>query len=268
MDESRESGLLAPERRSRILELVRRNKSVLVKDLCTKFGVTGETIRKDLSSLEQEGLLIKTYGGAYVKDGVKNEIDASIRETLFTEAKEAIGRACAELIGSGDTIFLDESTTCLAIARQLLNFDGITVVTNSLKISKTLAERGSCKLILSGGDLDRKNQCFVGGSAEEFLSRYYVDKSFVSCRGMDRIAGISDGSSVNGRIRSLMLRQGRERFLVLDYTKVNQVNFFKICDFTSIDTLVIDTLPGQEWRDFLQEQEIRVIETIPKSDNI
>ena len=64
MDES-ESGLLAPERRSRILELVCRNR-VLVKDLCTKFGVTGETIRKDLSSLEQEGLLIKTYGGAYV----------------------------------------------------------------------------------------------------------------------------------------------------------------------------------------------------------
>jgi DeoR/GlpR family transcriptional regulator of sugar metabolism len=265
MDKSKEAKiLLAPERRSKILELVRRNKSVLVKDLCNSFGVTGETIRKDLAFLEQEGLLIKAYGGAYVKDGVKNEIDASIRETLFTEAKEAIGRACAELVENGDTIFLDESTTCLAIARHLLNFDGITVVTNSLKISTLYAEKGRGKLLLSGGELDRKNQCFVGGSAEEFLSRYFVDKSFISCRGMDRAAGVTDGSSINGRIRALMLRQGSQRFLVLDCTKIGQVNFFRICDFSSIDTIIADTLPSQEWRDFLKEKKIKVIEIFPE----
>ena len=99
-------GLLAPERRAKILEQVRQDKSVLVKDLCAQFGVTGETIRKDLSLLEQEGRLIKTYGGAYIQEGVKNEIDASIRKVLLPEAKDAIGARCAALVEAGDTVTL------------------------------------------------------------------------------------------------------------------------------------------------------------------
>ena len=132
--------LLAPERRAKILELVRHDKSVLVKDLCVQFGVTSETIRKDLTLLEQEGHLIKTYGGAYIQDGVKNEIDVSIRKMLLPEIKDAIGQRCASLVEEGDTVFLDESTTCLAVARHLLHRD-ITVVTNSLDIAQAAALR-------------------------------------------------------------------------------------------------------------------------------
>ena len=229
--------LLAPERRAKILELVRHDKSVLVKDLCVQFGVTSETIRKDLTLLEQEGHLIKTYGGAYIQDGVKNEIDVSIRKMLLPEIKDAIGQRCASLVEEGDTVFLDESTTCLAVARHLLHRD-ITVVTNSLDIAQVFSDSGQGKLLLSGGELDRKNRCFVGGSAEDFLSRYYMDKSFVSCRGADRAAGITDGSAVNGRIRSMMLQRAKQRFLVLDHTKLNKANFFRICDFDAIHTVV------------------------------
>ena len=82
--------LLAPERRAKIMDLLSRNKSVLVKDLCGIFSVSGETVRKDLSLLEQEGRLIKTYGGAYIHKGVRNEIDISIRESLFTEDRKSV----------------------------------------------------------------------------------------------------------------------------------------------------------------------------------
>lgn len=262
MDAPRESrSLLAPERRARILDLVRHNKSVLVKDLCAQFGVTGETIRKDLSLLEQEGALIKTYGGAYIQDGVKNEIDASIRAGLFPEAKNAIGARCAALIEEGDTVFLDESTTCLAVARHLLSLD-ITVVTNSLAIAQTFAEGGRGRLLLSGGELDRKNRCFVGGSAEGFLSRYHMDKSFVSCRGADRAAGVTDGSAVNGRIRAMMLQRAKKRFLVLDHTKLDKTNFFQICTFEDIDAVVVDAFPDAGWRDFFRQRGVQVMEAM------
>lgn len=253
------SPLLAPERRARILELLRQDKSVLVKDLCVQFGVTGETIRKDLSQLEREGRLIKTYGGAYIQDGVKNEIDASIRKTLLPEVKDAIGRCCAGLVEAGDTVFLDESTTCLAIAHHLLEAD-ITVVTNSLDIAQVFSEGGRGKVLLSGGELDRKNRCFVGGSAEEFLSRYYVDKSFVSCRGADRTAGITDGSAVNGRIRAMMLRRAGRRYLVLDHTKLDKINFFRICGFDAVHAVVADAFPETGWREFLRRQGVEVME--------
>ena len=264
MERGSPSSLLAPERRSEILSLVRRNKSVLVKDLCARFGVTGETIRKDLSILEQEGALIKTYGGAYIQDGVKNEIDASIRETLWAESKSAIGAACAALIGAGDTLFLDESTTCLAVARRLLELESLTVVTNSLKTASLLSSSGRGKLVLSGGELDRKNQCLVGGAAEDSLSAYYADKCFVSCRGADRAAGITDGSAAGGRIRSLMFRHAKERFLVLDHTKLDKTHFYHICDFSAVDGVVVDYLPNDVWREFFRSRGIRVTEALPR----
>lgn len=255
-------GLLAPERRARILELLRQDKSVLVKDLCIRFGVTGETIRKDLAQLEREGRLIKTYGGAYIQEGVKNEIDVSIRKMLLPEAKEAIAVCCAGMVEAEDTVFLDESTTCLAIARHLLEAD-ITVVTNSLDIAQAFSESGRGKVLLSGGELDRKNRCFVGGSAEEFLSRYYVDKSFVSCRGADRLAGITDGSAVNGRIRAMMLRRAGRRYLVLDHTKLDKTNFFRICDFDAVHAVVADAFPETGWREFLRQRGVEAIEAQP-----
>lgn len=256
-------GLLAPERRAKILELLRQDKSVLVKDLCAQFGVTGETIRKDLSQLEREGLLIKTYGGAYIQDGVKNEIDVSIRKMLLPEEKDSIGMCCAGLVEAGDTVFLDESTTCLAVARHLLHAD-ITVVTNSLDIAQVFSESGQAKVLLSGGELDRKNRCFVGGSAEEFLSRYYVDKSFVSCRGADRAAGITDGSAVNGRIRAMMLRRAQRRYLVLDHTKLDKINFFRICGMDEVHAVVADAFPKTGWREYLRQRGVEVIEARPQ----
>ena len=83
--------MLAPERRNQILNLVIQKKSVLVKDLSMMFDVTGETIRKDLAVLEKEGKILKTYGGAYVCDGVQNEIPITLRESLYTDEKKAIG---------------------------------------------------------------------------------------------------------------------------------------------------------------------------------
>lgn len=257
------AALLAPERRAKIIDLLSRNKSVLVKDLCEIFSVTGETVRKDLTILEQEGKLIKTYGGAYIHQGVRNEIDISIRESLFTEAKASIGRACAGLVNHGDTISLDESTTCLAIARHLTGFDELTVVTNSLKIANLLSERASCHLHLIGGELDRKTQCFVGSAAEDSLRTYFVDKAFVSCRGLSREGDVTDGLPVNGSLRRLMLTRAKERYLVADRTKLGLTAFYRITGFEGLDAVILDTL-DDGWGEFFAQRGIRVVEAMPK----
>ena len=261
------STLLAPERRASIMDLLSRNKSVLVKDLCGIFSVTGETVRKDLSILEQEGKLIKTYGGAYIRKGVRNEIDISIRESLFTEAKNSIGRACAALIQQGDTVSLDESTTCLAIARHLAHIDGLTVVTNSLKITTLLSGSSSCRLHLVGGKLDRKTQCFVGPTAEEALCTYYVDKAFVSCRGLSKEGDVTDGLPVNGSLRRLMLSRARERYLVADRTKLGLTAFYRITGFDGLDAVILDTL-DDGWQDFFAQRGVRVVEAMPRREKI
>ena len=255
-------GLLAPERREEIAALVRQNKSVLVKDLCARFSVSGETIRKDLATLEEKGLLIKTYGGAYVREGARNEVYASIREGLFTEVKAAIGRACAGLVHRGDTLFLDASTTCLAVARAILEVEDVTVITNSLPIARLFADGGAGRLILTGGELDQKNQCFAGPIALEMVERHYADLAFVSCQGLSREYGVTDGSGDIGYLRRRMLRRSARRCLVADRTKLDHSHFFRICDLGEIHTLIIDAL-DPAWCAALGEQGVHILETMP-----
>ncbi len=256
--------MLAPERRARILDLVTRNKSVLVKELCALFEVTGETIRKDLAALELEGRLTKTYGGAYVPDGVRNEIDATIRETVLTDVKDAIGQTCADLVRAGDTVFLDESTTCLSVAKYISHMEGVMVVTNSLKVAHVFVASRSSGLILAGGRLNTRNQAFVGEEARELLGRHYADICFVSCRGLDREAGLTDGGEDSGVLRRLMLQHARRRYLVVDRTKLNQINFYRIGGFELINGIIIDQLEDTAWRRFFREQGISVTETMLK----
>lgn len=256
--------MLAPERRARILDLVARNKSVLVKELCVLFDVTGETIRKDLAALEREGKLIKTYGGAYIPDGVRNEINADIREALLTDEKDAIGRACADLVREGDTVFLDESTTCLSAAKYLAAMEGILVITNALKVAQVFANGQSGRLLLAGGNLDTRNQAFGGEEVRGFLERHYADLCFASCRGLDREAGLTDGGEESGVVRRLMFQHAKRRYLVIDSTKLDRVHFYRIGGFELISGLIIDRLDDAEWRRFFRERNLPVIETMGK----
>lgn len=255
--------MLAKERKKLIWETILQEKSILSKDLCRKFNVTNETVRKDLIELENEGKIIRAYGGAYIIDGVQNEVHANLRETVYTEEKASIGRICRSMVCAGDTIFLDESTTCCAIAKELKSIGSITVFTNSYKIIHILEDCENVKLILTGGEFDRKNQCFVGAEVADFLKSYYVDKCFISCHGVDMNIGITDGNEKNGRVRKCIIRQAAEKILVIDKTKLNLKKFYKISGFEMIDKVVIDGFYSDEqrdiWEQFLNQTHTKLI---------
>ena len=143
--------MLAVTRKSEIKDIVLEKKSVTVTELAKIFSVTEETIRRDLKQLESEGFLTRTYGGAFIQDGVENNIDLSIRETAYLKNKQAIASRCRELIHNGDSIFLDSSTTTLTIAKAI-NDMRLTVVTNSLMIINELCDKANIHLIAIGGN--------------------------------------------------------------------------------------------------------------------
>lgn len=155
--------MLAITRKSKIKELVLEKKSVTVSELAKMFSITEETIRHDLKTLEDEGVLTRTYGGAYIQDGVQNDINVNIRETLFVNSKEKIADKCASFVHHGDSIFLDASTTSLFISTKIRN-KRVTVITNSLKVANTLADSESVRLILIGGMLSSTSMSFLGRS--------------------------------------------------------------------------------------------------------
>ena len=247
------------ERRRKIVELVVKNKSVLVKDLCELFGVTAETIRRDLIQLEAEGKLKKGHGGAYVDDSVKNDIHINIRESVYMEEKNEVGKACAKLVNDGDVILLDASTTAFHILPHIKDKENLTIITNSIKVANSLSNLKHMDLIVLGGKLDHTTRSLLGRETEDTLESYWVDKAFVSCRGISMKNGITDGNADQGLIRSMMLERANTNILVLDQTKLDITSFYKIDDFSKIDKIAIDGELEDKWKVFFEKKNIEII---------
>lgn len=253
--------MLAVARREQIKELIQEQKSVTVAALSQRFDVTDETIRKDLQVLEDENILVRTYGGAYIVHGVQTDLDVDVRESLYVGEKEFLGRKCAELVKPGECIFLDASTTSLHIAANVVNMK-VTVITNSLKIAGYIAKSQTAKLVMIGGILDAASQSFLGRSANQLLERYYADKAFLSCRSVSLENGVTDSNELQAELRSIAVRRCNSAHLVVDHTKIGKTSFSSICGLNELDALLTDATLDAQWKDTLAESNVTVYDNI------
>lgn len=251
--------MLPIARKNKIKELILEKKSVTVAELTTLFKVTEETIRRDLKQLEDEGVLTRTYGGAYISEGVQNDVDVNLREFIHVEGKKKIASQCLKFIKNGDSIFLDASTTSLVIANMLGDIK-LTVVTNSLKIVNALSDNPNINLVVIGGTLSRSSFSNLGRNAELSLENYFFDTAFISCRSISMKHGITDSNEQQAEIRKLAADHGNKAFLVADYTKFDRTSFASICGFEDIDAIIVDQTLSTEWHEFLKEQNVELIE--------
>lgn len=247
--------LLAVDRKNKIKDILSEKKSITVTELTGYFDVTEETIRRDLKLLAKEGFLKKTYGGAYITDGVQNDVNVNLREHIHVEGKKKIAKRCLELIKMGDSIFLDASTTALVLAT-MLDDKKLTVVTNSLKIINILAVKKNITTIVIGGTLYHNSLSHVGPGAESYLQNYYYDTAFISCRSISMLHGITDSNEQQANVRKTVVSHANLVCLMLDHTKINRTSFVKICEFGQINQVVTDEALTSDWREFLTERNI------------
>jgi DeoR/GlpR family transcriptional regulator of sugar metabolism len=251
--------MLPIARKSKIKEIITEKKSVTVSELSKSFKVTEETIRKDLQTLEEEGFLTRTYGGAYVSDGVENDVDVTLREHIHIEGKQKIASQCLNYINNGDSIFLDASTTSLYIAESLKS-KRLTVTTNSIKIIEHLGNNPNIKLIIIGGRIEQPSMSALGRNAESNMNNYFFDAAFISCRALSMQHGITDSNELQAEIRKIAIEHSNKAFLVADYTKFDRTAFTKICDYKAIDTLIVDRALTDDWKSFLRSYDVNLIE--------
>ena len=251
--------MLAVTRKSKIKEILQEKKSVVVSELAEMFSVTEETIRRDLKTFEDEGFLTRTYGGAFIQDGVQNEVELSVRETAYTDSKQLIAEKCAELVHNGDSIFLDASTTAIFIAKAICDMR-ITVLTNSLKVIGFLADYPNIHLITIGGLFAPNNMSFIGRGALQSLESYYVDKTFMSCRSLSQTYGITDSNESMSEIRRKLLTRSNKVYVVADYSKFDKTSFLNICDFSDVHGIITDKHLDSNWIDFLNEHGVTYYE--------
>lgn len=252
--------MLAITRRNTIKDMIIEKKSVTVVDLAATFNVTEETIRRDLKTMEREGLVTRVYGGAFIQDGALNEISLPIRETSYIENKKIIGSQCAKLVHNGDSVFLDSSTTAYFVA-EALSSHRITVITDSMKILNLLAPNENIRLHSVGGELATRSMSLTGIGAMRSLERYYVDKAFVSCRSLSRENGITDSNEIIAEVRKKAIERSHQTYIIADFSKFDKTSFIKIVDFDKIHAIVTDRPLSGDWIEFAQENKIKLYDT-------
>ena len=231
-------------RHPEILEIARKQGKVTVEGLAEHFGVTLQTIRRDLSDLAEAGRLERVHGGAVPTSGTIN-IGYEDRRQLNAEAKIAIARACAARIPNGISLFLNIGTSTEAVARELLQHKDLMVVTNNMNVANILAANDSCEVIVAGGVLRRADGGLVGDLTTDAIRHFKVDLAVIGTSALDIEGDLLDFDPQEVRVAQAILRQSRAGWLVADASKLERRAPVRIASLADLDRLYTDRpLPG------------------------
>lgn len=231
------------QRRLQISELVRQHGSVQVASLAHRFGVSAQTVRKDLRYLAERGVMARAYGGAIdsgVVGGVLAEPNYEAKRTTHLDEKRRIGARAAALIKPGDTVVIDSGTTAIQLAEALPDID-VTVVTNDFGVLTALAPKNGITLVMLGGELRRRNMAFYGGLTVEALDALHVDKLFLGVDGFDLERGITTHYEPEALLNRKMVEASRQVIAITDSSKFGKICLHRIIPVTALHVLITDT---------------------------
>ena len=252
---------------SRIQEMKKlflNKKQLLNKDLCDIFGVSIETVRRDLNILEQEGFIQKIYGGARLIENtsIPDNIEAWDTRLKKNELfKKSIAERVATLIPDGCTVFLDTGTSVFEVLPLLKDKKNLTVLTNSLRIATEMAQCDSFSVYNIGGLVKRETLTSVGLFAKEFLASFYrIDFAVLSCDGFLPERGTTEYSSEIAEFKQLIMDKTSHIIALADHTKFGITGSCICCPVEKIGTLVTDSLVPAPAVAKLNERGVRVVQ--------
>lgn len=245
-------------RRQQILDAVQTVGEISVVELSHRFSVSEVTIRQDLQALSEQGFLLRTRGGA-LSTSTLPEFSFDVRQQQFAEPKSRIGRAAAKLVGDGDTIFLDASTTVHAIIPHLKNYSELTIITNSLKAALSLLDAPQIHVLLPGGGLRRESISLVDPLCVDFLKDINVQIGFFGARGVTVEEGLTDVNQQEVTMKRAMIERCRRVVGVLDARKWGKVAAYSFAAINQIDALVTDVEPANSLVGQIRQHEVEII---------
>ena len=227
-------------RKDLIIEYLNRNGFASVEELGKSFYASESSIRRDLAELELSGLVKRSWGGAKALTSPNNITTFSNRSYTAAKEKTAIAKKAAELIKSGDIIFLDQSSTSYFLAIELMKSSALTVVTNNLEIL-CLLSKSDHNLISTGGTVSKRNaNCLLGPASVKTYESIYSDFAFFSVHSLDDNGIATDCTQEETFVRNAMLANAKKKILLCDSTKIGSRSSFKQCSLCDIDMLICD----------------------------
>jgi DeoR/GlpR family transcriptional regulator of sugar metabolism len=233
--------LFAHQRQDFILGRVRERGAVRVADLVRELGVSDMTIRRDLETLDERGLLVKVHGGATASPLALYEPGFSAKSTLQLAEKAAIAAAAARLVEPGMAIALSAGTTTYALAGRLVDIPGLTVVTNSIRVADVLerSHRHDQTVILTGG-IRTPSEALVGSFAVAQLRTVHLDMVFMGVHGMEARAGFTCPNLLEAETDVALIEAGRRLVVVADHAKWGVIGIASIARLDQADVLISD----------------------------
>ena len=251
--------LMNAERRQQIAQFIRQRKRATVAELSEQFGVSEATIRRDLEHLDSAGVIRRTHGGAIAVERATPEPPVVLRMAECQEEKARIGRAAADLIRDGETIFLGSGTTTLEVARNLSHKKGLTVITNALNIAQQLAGQEHITVIVAGGLLRHSELSMIGHLTEQMLRELRADKVIMGMRAISIEDGLTNDYLPETMTDRAIIQFAAEVILVADHTKFGKVATAFVAPVTAVHKIVTDDKAPRPLVAELQRMGIEVI---------
>ena len=248
-----------PERQKQILSLLTRQGRLSVTEIVEQFSISEATARRDLESLASQGKAQRVHGGVIAVEQAPPELPILQREGEQVDEKSQIGRATAELIRDGETVFLGSGTTVLETAKNLRERKNLTVITNSLPVLNALAGIKEITVVSLGGQLRESELSFIGHITEQALAEVRVDKVIMGARGLSLEHGLTNDYLQETLTDRAILKIGHEVILVADHSKVNRVSTALLAPLSSMNTFVTDSKADKKFIQALKKQNIKVV---------
>ncbi|HEX3984809.1 MAG TPA: DeoR/GlpR family DNA-binding transcription regulator [Acidisoma sp.] len=249
----------ASRRQQEIVSLVRETGRVSVEDLVARFGVTPQTIRRDLNDLSEARLIARTHGGAVVASGVEN-LAYEARKLVAQSNKRRIGEAAAKLIPDHSSLFINLGTTTEEVAQALLGHTGLLVITNNINVANLLYRNSSINVVIAGGTIRPTDGGVVGKMAADIIRQFKVDLAIIGTSAIDEDGTLLDYDVREVQVSRAIIENARQVVLVTDQTKFNRRAPVRIARLDEIHTLVTDAVPSR-MSEIFQRLGIQVIET-------
>jgi DeoR/GlpR family transcriptional regulator of sugar metabolism len=240
--------VFAAERRQLILEMVRANGAVSLRELARVVQTSEVTVRRDVRALEGEGLLDRRHGGAVLPGGLTREAGFPQKSLAAAAEKTAIADLAASLVEEGEAVVVGAGTTTQELARRLARVPGLTVVTNSLLVAQALAHANRVEVVMTGGTLRGSNYALVGSGAEQSLQGLRVSRAFVSGSGLTAERGLSTSNMLSASVDRALVQAAGEVVVLADHTKLGTDTMFQTVPPETMTRLVTDEPPAHDDR--------------------
>ncbi|MDP2826939.1 MAG: DeoR/GlpR family DNA-binding transcription regulator [Sulfuritalea sp.] len=240
-------------RQLELLEQVQARGSVSVEELAALFGVTLQTVRRDVRLLSDAGLLARFHGGVRVPSSTTENLAYRQRQLLNEAAKQRIARAVARAVPEGCSLIINIGTTTEAIARELLHHKGLRVITNNLNVAAILSDNTDCEVIVTGGVVRSRDRGIVGEATVDFIRQFKVDIGLIGISGIEADGSLRDFDYREVKVAQTIIEHSREVWLAADYSKFNRPAMVELARLDQVDVLYTDAPPPSPFPTLMSE---------------